>query len=57
MWAAVHGMVVLRLAGMWHDAPDFDALHEVTQRLIFEGARTPRGKPTQARRARSVAST
>jgi hypothetical protein len=42
MWAAVHGMVVLKLAGMWRDAPDFDVLHETTMRLIFEGAR-PKG--------------
>ena len=51
MWAAVHGLVVLRLAGMWHDAPDFDTLHDVTMRLIFEGARAGRGKIKQARRA------
>jgi AcrR family transcriptional regulator len=39
MWASVHGMVVLKLAGLWRDAPDFDLLHATTMRLIFEGAR------------------
>jgi AcrR family transcriptional regulator len=46
MWAAVHGMVVLRLAGLWHDAPDFDTLQETTMRLIFDGARA---RPAGAR--------
>ena len=51
MWAAVHGMVVLKLAGLWRDAPDFDTLHETTMRLIFEGARAGRAKGPTARRA------
>jgi AcrR family transcriptional regulator len=51
MWAAVHGMVVLRLAGMWREAPDFDTLHETTMRLIFEGARTAHAGVRAGRRA------
>jgi AcrR family transcriptional regulator len=51
MWAAVHGMVVLKLAGLWREAPDFDRLHETTMRLIFDGARRPRPAAGSARRA------
>lgn len=39
MWATVHGMVVLRLAGLWRDAPDFDSLQETAMRLLVDGAR------------------
>jgi AcrR family transcriptional regulator len=51
MWAAVHGLVVLKLAGMWHDAPDFNTVHETAMRLIVEGARPQRAVVPAARRA------
>jgi AcrR family transcriptional regulator len=55
MWAAVHGMVVLRLAGLWREAPDFDRLHETTLRLIFDGARAAHPAAKDARRDRGPA--
>ncbi|HJQ55759.1 MAG TPA: TetR/AcrR family transcriptional regulator [Vineibacter sp.] len=51
MWAAVHGMVVLKLAGMWRDAPDFETMHETTMRLIVTGARSARVPASGSRRA------
>lgn len=55
MWAAVHGLVMLRLAGLWRDAPDFDTLHETTMRLIVQGARPhPRRAPGRAAAAKAA---
>ena len=39
MWAAVHGLVVLRLAGFLTDEAGFRDLHAATMRLIARGAR------------------
>ncbi|TXL74584.1 TetR/AcrR family transcriptional regulator [Vineibacter terrae] len=39
MWAGVHGLVVLKLAGLMREGPDFDVLHHNMMRLIFDGAR------------------
>ena len=40
MWAAVHGLVVLKLAGLLREGPDFDVLHKSMMRLMIEGARS-----------------
>ena len=50
MWAAVHGLVVLRLAGFLTDEAGFRDLHAATMRLIARGART---KKDEARKAAS----
>ena len=38
MWAATHGLVMLRQAGMLHDAPDFAALASFQGALMLKGA-------------------
>lgn len=42
MWAAVHGLVVLRLAGFLGEEAGFRDLHAATMRLIARGARATR---------------
>jgi len=42
MWAAVHGLVVLKLAGLLREGPDFDILYKSMMHLMIEGARTDR---------------
>jgi AcrR family transcriptional regulator len=37
-WAAVHGLVVLELAGKLNAKPDFNTLHAETMRLLARGA-------------------
>jgi AcrR family transcriptional regulator len=44
MWAAVHGLVVLRLAGFLADEAGFRDLHAETMRLIARGARAGKTK-------------
>ncbi|MGO8918058.1 MAG: TetR/AcrR family transcriptional regulator [Stellaceae bacterium] len=54
-WAAVHGIVVLQLAGKLPGEPDFRTIHRAMMRLITAGARRPaavrRGAPDRRRRA------
>lgn len=51
MWAAVHGLVVLQLAGMLRHGPELRHLHRQTMRLILRGAR---GEAVQDRGLRLV---
>lgn len=41
IWAAIHGLVVLRLAGKLPTKPDFQTLHSEMMRLLVAGMRTP----------------
>ncbi len=41
IWAAIHGLVVLRLAGKLPEQPDFNTLHAEMMRLLTIGLRTP----------------
>jgi AcrR family transcriptional regulator len=41
IWAAIHGLVVLRLAGKLPEQPDFDTVHAEMMRLLTIGLRTP----------------
>jgi len=41
VWAAVHGLVVLRLAGKLPDEPDFRTIHGEMMRILVQGMRTP----------------
>jgi len=41
IWAAIHGLVVLRLAGKLPAKPDFETLHAEMMRLLAIGMRTP----------------
>jgi AcrR family transcriptional regulator len=54
-WAAVHGIVVLHLAGKLPGTPDFRTLHRTAMRLITLGARrrpaAPRRPSARRRRA------
>ena len=45
MWAATHGLVMLRQAGMLHDAPDFAALASFQGALMLKGAGVIGGGP------------
>jgi AcrR family transcriptional regulator len=49
-WAAVHGIVVLHLAGKLPASPDFRAIHRATMHLLAAGAR-----PSPRRRHRAAA--
>lgn len=53
-WAAVHGIVVLHLAGKLPGSPDFRTLHRAAMRLITAGARRRPAAPrrSSARRRR-----
>ena len=44
MWAAVHGLVVLQLAGMLRHGPELRLLHRQTMRFIVRGARAESAK-------------
>jgi AcrR family transcriptional regulator len=44
-WAALHGLVVLRLAAKLPAKPDFDAIHAEMMRLIIRGARSDANVP------------
>jgi AcrR family transcriptional regulator len=48
MWAAVHGLVVLQLAGMLRHGPELRALHRQAMRYIVRGA-APAGEPPAPR--------
>jgi AcrR family transcriptional regulator len=37
-WAAIHGLIVLHLAGKLPHAPDFDTLRQTASRLLLRGA-------------------
>jgi len=41
LWAAIHGLVVLRLAGKLPDRPDFDTVHAEMMRVLAAGMRAP----------------
>lgn len=41
VWAAVHGLVVLHLAGKLPESPDFRTIHGEMMRLLVQGMRTP----------------
>ena len=45
MWAATHGLVMLRQAGMLHDAPDFASLASFQGALMLKGAGAIGGPP------------
>ena len=47
MWAAVHGLVVLRLAGFLADESGFRDLHAETMRLIARGARAAKDEASK----------
>ncbi len=51
MWAGVHGLVVLKLAGLLKEGPDLDVLHKAMMRLIIEGARIKETAGSRRRRA------
>jgi len=48
MWAAVHGLVVLRLAGFLSEEAGFRDLHAATMRLIARGARASKDDANKA---------
>ncbi len=39
-WAAMHGLVVLRMSGKLEDSPPFDLLRHAAARMIMRGVRT-----------------
>jgi AcrR family transcriptional regulator len=49
MWAATHGLVMLRHAGMLEHAPDYQTLAEFHGAVMFKGARGPAKKAGKKR--------
>ena len=49
MWAAVHGVVMLRQAGMLDEGPDYAALSKFQGALMFKGAMTATPKARKRR--------
>ncbi|WP_420995764.1 TetR/AcrR family transcriptional regulator [Cupriavidus sp. 30B13] len=45
IWAAIHGLVMLGLAGKLPDEPGADAIHAEMMRLLMQGMRAPRDQP------------
>jgi AcrR family transcriptional regulator len=42
-WAAMHGLIVLRMSGKLEDSPPFDLLRQAAARMIMRGVRTGGG--------------
>jgi hypothetical protein len=45
LWATMHGLVVLHLAGKLPDKPDFRAIQREAMRLLVAGARSGAAAP------------
>lgn len=46
-WAAMHGLIVLRMSGKLEDSPPFDLLRQAAARMIMRSVRTGGGAASQ----------